>query len=83
MIGGKDAVVVGTVTSLHRLTAFAFVQQESVELGEFDAQKPHKPITLGPNPHSSGSFSAPEIQEPASESAGRAHTVKSERIWLM
>ena len=78
--GGRE-VSVGRVTPLHRLVTFAATQHESVELGELVAQKPQRPNRFVPKPHSAGSLSSPEIQDPVNESAGRAHTVKSARIW--
>lgn len=80
---GGIVVDVGMVTSLHRVAAFEFMQQESVELGELAPQNPHNPTRFDPYPHSSDSLSAPEMQVTVNESAGRAHTVKSERTWLI
>lgn len=65
---------------MHRVSAWEFMQQESVEFGELAAQNAHKPVRLESNPQSLGSFSAPVIHIPESESAGSAQLVKSALI---
>ena len=77
-IGGS--VEDGIVTFEHRVAAFEFVQQVSVELAEVEAQYAHSPRTFDRNPQLLDSFSAPVMQVTVSESAGRAQIVKSERI---
>ena len=81
-MGIKDVVGVGRSTPSHRLEAFAFTQQESVELTVLDAQNPHKPMRFDRKPHSLGSLSAADMQDPVREPSGPVQTAKSERIWF-
>ena len=54
-----------------------------MELGELAAQYEHKLGKLSLKPQLLGSFITPLMHDPDSESAGRAQTVKSARIWAI
>jgi hypothetical protein len=77
-------VVTGNLTFVHRVSACALMQHESVELGELVAQYEQRLGRLFAKPQLFGSFSTPAMHDSLfSESAGNAQTVKSARIWLI
>jgi len=80
---GGIEVVVGKWTFVHRDSARALAQHESVPFGELFAQYEQSPAKFERYPQSFGSFKTPVIQVPLSESAGKAQLVKSARIWLI